>query len=178
MAHGKPDSGITFSRLKEYAHESNLIEGIDSEEADKDAQKAWNDLLGRTAKGRALTNQTIQALQDDLTRSQEMPFFWRGVYRDRNRIKVQVGGYEATKPEHVSRAMDEWLNKHDERTPQENHIAFEKIHPFADGNGRTGRMLMWLQEYRTGQRPTLIRFQDRDEYYKWFDEEETGGGES
>lgn len=37
-----------------------------------------------------------------------------------------------------------------------------------DGNGRTGRMLMWWQEIQQGKEPTLITFNNRREYYDWF----------
>ena len=56
--------------------------------------------------------------------------------------------------------------------PKEMHIRFEKIHPFVDGNGRTGRILMWWHEIKNGQEPTLIRSNeaDRHYYYQWFQE--------
>jgi Fic family protein len=177
MAAGVPESGLSFVKLRDYVHESNLIEGIDSEQADTDGQEAWRHLLSRTYNHKPLTHAIIQKLQEELTTSQEMSSFWRGVYRDRNRVRVQVGGVEALKPEHVGRAMDEWLELYSTRSPYENHVAFEKIHPFADGNGRTGRMLMWYQEYRAGLKPTLIRYSDREEYYNWFREAEAADTE-
>ena len=59
-----------------------------------------------------------------------------------------------------------------ELEPKDMHVRFEKIHPFVDGNGRTGRMLMWLHEYWLGREPTLIRSNeaDRHYYYQWFRE--------
>jgi Fic family protein len=160
-----------FRMTSEYVHESNLIEGIDSKQADKDMIKAWEKLKTRLENGKKpLTNDIIRQLQDDITRSQDMNVFWRGVYRDRNKVRVSVAGRLGADPDAVGRLMDEWLANYQSMTPQDAHIAFERIHPFADGNGRTGRMLMWLQEYLSGQRPTLIRYQDRAQYYQWFDE--------
>ena len=45
------------------------------------------------------------------------------------------------------------------------HIAFEEIHPYSDGNGRVGRLLMNYQLLRNGYLPTLIRYEQRFDYY-------------
>jgi len=49
------------------------------------------------------------------------------------------------------------------------HIEFEGIHPFIDGNGRTGRLLMNLDLIRNGFPPINVKFTDRKRYYDAFD---------
>ena len=46
------------------------------------------------------------------------------------------------------------------------HIQFERIHPFADGNGRVGRLLMAYQAIQNNIIPPLIENEHRDEYLK------------
>ena len=45
------------------------------------------------------------------------------------------------------------------------HIEFENIHPFIDGNGRTGRLLLIYEMISLGLLPVDIRYEERDRYY-------------
>lgn len=78
-----------------------------------------------------------------------------GEYRT---IRVKVGGYIAPAPDRVERMMSDllaWWNKHAPKispilSAAIIHHQFEIIHPFADGNGRAGRMLGLWELYRRG----------------------------
>ena len=49
------------------------------------------------------------------------------------------------------------------------HAEFEKIHPFIDGNGRIGRMIMNWQRLKNGLPLLIIRESEKHEYYRWFE---------
>lgn len=74
--------------------------------------------------------------------------------------------------------IEKWKNLHtnpdDEsyiKKIKKAHIEFEQLHPFADGNGRIGRMLMNWQALKAGVDPIVIKVEDRQSYYSWFGEQ-------
>ena len=98
----------------------------------------------------------------------------KGVYR---KIPVRIMGahHEPVQPYLIEPKMYELLQdyKQDDRNIAEKlaefHIRFEGIHPFIDGNGRTGRLLINLELMKAGYPPIDIKFTDRKRYYDAFD---------
>ena len=100
----------------------------------------------------------------------------KGIYR---RIPVRImGAYtEPVQPYMIEPKMTELLAKNEERRATMGmieriarfHLEFEGIHPFIDGNGRTGRLLLNLELIREGYPPINVKFADRKRYYDAFD---------
>lgn len=53
------------------------------------------------------------------------------------------------------------------------HARFEKIHPFSDGNGRTGRLLMLAQAVNAGIAPPIVLKERKQAYYKYLEKAQT-----
>ena len=53
------------------------------------------------------------------------------------------------------------------------HARFEQIHPFSDGNGRTGRLLMLAQALQVGQMPPVVVKERKYAYYKYLEMAQT-----
>jgi Fic family protein len=59
-------------------------------------------------------------------------------------------------------------NAKTEEEIQHDHIRYERIHPFGDYNGRSGRILMNWQRIKAGLPLLVIKESEKSEYYKWF----------
>lgn len=98
----------------------------------------------------------------------------RGTYR---KVPVRILGahHEPVQPYLIEPRMNDLLIdfKNDDRNIAEKlalfHIQFESVHPFIDGNGRTGRLLVNLELMKAGYPPIDIKFTDRKRYYDAFD---------
>lgn len=154
--------------IEEHIRQSNLIEGIDNPDFDDQAMIAWDYLENQPRLSHGVickTQKLITLLQADLRPDQ------RGYYRDLSQTNVRVGGRTAPDFSDVERQMENWIASMqfpENVDPKGAHRSFELIRPFVDGNGRTGRMLMWWHQLKRGQAPTLIKYEDRFDYYEWF----------
>ena len=110
----------------------------------------------------------------------------RGVFR---RVNVRIAGAltNPVQPYLIEPKIDELLKNYQKWSKTMHivesvanfHLQFESIHPFIDGNGRTGRLLMNLQLIKAGLPAINIKFADRRKYYDAFDDyAKTGSADS
>ncbi|MEG1009477.1 MAG: Fic family protein [Clostridia bacterium] len=97
----------------------------------------------------------------------------KGKYRS---IPVKILNTETlvTQPYLIKPKMEElikWYNESNLETISKIalfHLKFETIHPFIDGNGRTGRLILNFELMKSGYVPINIKYKDRRKYYDAF----------
>jgi Fic family protein len=97
----------------------------------------------------------------------------RGVYRS---VPVRVGSFYPCQPYEVPIKMEQLMLDYNDDMQKLHviqraavfHLRFETVHPFIDGNGRTGRLLLNLELMKEGYPPINIKFTDRMKYYNCF----------
>lgn len=101
---------------------------------------------------------------------------WAGRFRKSGEY-VRVGTHIAPPPEFVKQYMQDLFI--DDRSAEELyfvdrialfHLKFESLHPFCDGNGRMGRVLINLQLQQLGYPTIIIRNKEKKTYYQAFRE--------
>ena len=91
---------------------------------------------------------------------------------DYKRLPNQVGGHGTTLPENVSAEIRKLLKNYKPTEPKtledilDFHVRFEKIHPFQDGNGRIGRLIMLKECLKHNITPFIISEDLKLFYYR------------
>lgn len=105
------------------------------------------------------------------------------------RVNVRISGAAFTPPrmEKVVREMERWTGEYRERDIEGEdtfglasrmHYEFERIHPFSDGNGRIGRLLLNLHFLKRNWPPVHILPEHRKEYLDGLDRADAAGDQS
>jgi Fic family protein len=147
----------------EHITQSNLIENVKNPQEVTQSLTAWDYLILQPI----LTIERV--LETHRLVMKNFPSKGPGKIRS---VVVYVGNRICPPPYNVPYLLNDWVTDmrgYVSLDPKAMHVRFEKIHPFLDGNGRTGRMLMWWHEVMLGREPTCIAYKDREEYYNWFD---------
>lgn len=141
------------ARLESFLHESNIIEGIHREPYAVETE-AFERFL-------ALSAPSLQDVNDlQFVFAPNMPL------RERVGMNVRVGNYVA--PPGGLEIRDQLrgilITAECGDSPWKTHVAFEMLHPYCDGNGRTGRMLWAWHMQRLGRDPFALPFLHRFYY--------------
>lgn len=102
-----------------------------------------------------------------------------GDYKKRPNI---IGIYDTTAPTDVPEKMSELLEWYEEQEISmpvlaEFHARYEAIHPFQDGNGRIGRIILFRECLKYGFLPAIIEDKNRMEYIDSLAEYRKEGGD-
>src|SRR3990167_1403257 len=138
----------------DFVRESNAIEGIFDSYSLSDAYDAWVYCISYDK----LTPAVIRKTHKILMRRQDITEKYKGHYRD---CPVWVGGREGMSWKNIQKAVaalckDMNNEKINDIFPKIYHIRYEKIHPFIDGNGRTGRIFMNWYRVKKLNLPILV----------------------
>ena len=166
----------------EFLQESNAIERVYDTQSLEDSQWAWDFLNARCEEQGGINPFIVMQVHEIIMRNvgawsepHLLPKY-RGVFRD---CPVYIGGHEAIRHDLIMPSLMSWCSgmnmrgteglENKEGLSKDLHIEYERIHPFIDGNGRTGRMFMNWERLQNGL-PLLIIHEGEEQYqyYKWF----------
>lgn len=103
------------------------------------------------------------------TSDSELDWFAVGAYK---KLPNEVGGHETTPPEQVSDELKKLLAQYNYKKEKnlediiDFHVKFERIHPFQDGNGRVGRLIIFKECLNYGIVPFIIQDDLKLFYYR------------
>lgn len=158
---------------KEFLRESNAIEGVYDEDSLQQATYAWEYMIEQDQ----ITPHDVLRTHKILMLNHKLLPDEKGYFRH---CAAFIGGKQAMHHKEVSKAIMEWCHEMNQKLDcdkescmedwsKQLHVTYEKIHPFVDGNGRTGRMFMNWWRIKNGL-PILVIHEGKEQmdYYKWF----------
>jgi Fic family protein len=161
-------------RIVHMLQESNAIEDVWDFDSLQQAVYAWEYCAGQSQ----LTPSVILKTHKILMLHQPLQPNEKGYWR---KVDVSIGYRQGTPYAYVPAKIQHWCDEVtaiqlETNTPQRYsiksirlHVDYEIIHPFVDGNGRTGRIFMNWFRLAVGLPVMVIKEKEKYEYYGWFD---------
>jgi Fic family protein len=151
--------------ILEMLKESNYIEQEYDVESLVLAATAWNYLNGIKHLNSEVLNSVHKILMEDKGLGNNC-----GNFRD---CRVYIGNHIPPEPFMVPHLVSNWILDYGNKILtaseiKDAHVKFETIHPYVDGNGRIGRMLLNWQRHRAKLPTLVIRESEKQKYYEWF----------
>lgn len=154
--------------MTDWIRESNLIEDVDDPAEDARCLRAWKWFVTQELNIFSLLAIHRRIMRVSLRERKLLSQL--GKFRT---LDVRVGDRVCPSWFTVEDRMQDWFKEFGNAATPElimvAHIAFEKVHPFVDGNGRTGRMVMNWQRQKAGLPLLCIKAAERWDYYRWFE---------
>lgn len=158
---------LTTRNILYLLRESNSIEREFDSLALLDAYYAWEFIQKFEIKN--LNISVLEQLHLTLMNNRStIPEDEKGVIRN---FPIRIGNKIKSQPKIVIESLlKDWIDrvKDINNDSIQLHIEYENIHPWADGNGRTGRILLWWLQSKRRENLTKITERNKYEYYKWF----------
>lgn len=147
-----------------FLRESNAIEEVYDDVSLVDSYLAWEYL----SKVSTLTVKDLLTVHSILMDNQPISLKHKGDFRD---VPVRIGYSVKSMPKPVIHSLvedllDEMNKNVDPSDAVLHHVQFENIHPFIDGNGRTGRLLLnWELVTHLGYNLLVYKAEEKHEKY-------------
>lgn len=149
----------------DFLKESNNIEDEWDDVSLAQALYAWNYIIKeeKLTPGVLLKTHKILMLHHKLMPDE------KGYFR---KVGVRIGARYGKPWYAIPELIETWCARANTAETEEqikaDHVAYEEIHPFVDGNGRTGRIFMNWTRVKKGFPILVIREKEKQEYYDWF----------
>ncbi len=178
---GTESNSLTISpEVVDFLRESNNIENERDDDSLAQALFAWNYVIQEPKLTPSVILRTHKILMLHHLVGDKKGYF--------RKEPVFIGGHEAKPWFVIPELIAQWckntdeliMTKENKKSVKENHwlhvwgriqdshIGYEAIHPFVDGNGRTGRIFLNWQRVKLGLPIFIFKEEEKEEYYTWF----------